>query len=323
MNAIERYRLPLPANQPHKRASAVVVAFAANALVAIAKSAAAALTGSASLAAEAVHSWVDTGNECFVLAASRTAQRPADDAHPLGYGRESYVWSLYASLGMFALGSVMTIWRGLAQLAGREEAASSYMVGYGVIGISFLLEGYSFFQTVRVLRPKAAAYGRELFDHVLLTSDAALRAVFIEDFAALIALAIAGLGMALRQLTGRAAYDAAGAIAIGVLMGAAALMLMHVNRSYLEGRTIPPDLRAQVLRLLRSFPEVARVTYLYAEFIGPYRLLLLAGVVIAGERTQTELAQMLRNLEQRLRGHDSIGIAFLTLGSPEDEDVPK
>ena len=320
MKAIERYRLSLPA-EPRKRASAVVVAFAANALVAVAKSVAAVLTGSASLAAEAVHSWVDTGNECFVLAASRTAWRPADEAHPLGYGRESYVWSLFASLGMFALGSVLTIWRGIAQLAARDEAAASYKVGYAVIGISFLLEGYSFLQTVRELLPKAAKRGRELFDHVLRTSDAPLRAVFIEDFVALIALLIAALGMALRQLTGRAVYDAAGAIAIGVLMGAAALTLIHVNRRYLEGKTLPPEFRAEALRLLRSFPEVARVTYLYAEFIGPYRLILLAGVTIAGERSQTELAQVLRDVEQRLRRNDAIGLAFLTLASPEEEEA--
>src|SRR5206468_2578639 len=181
MKAIERYRLNLPAHERRKRGSAVVVAFAANALVALAKSVAAALTGSASLAAEAVHSWVDTGNECFVLAASLTARRPADDAHPLGYCRESYVWSLFASLGMFILGCVLTTWRGIVQLFAKDHPAASYTVGYAVIAISFVLEGYSLLQTVRELRPKAARRGRDLFDHVLRTSDAPLRAVFIED----------------------------------------------------------------------------------------------------------------------------------------------
>jgi cation diffusion facilitator family transporter len=295
-----------------------VVAFAANGLVAIAKSAAATLTGSASLAAEAVHSWVDTGNECFVLLAARSARRPADEDHPLGYGRESYVWSLFASLGMFALGSVMTIWRGVAQLGMRDEALTNDVVGFAVIGISFLLEGYALVQTVRELRPKAARRRRELFDYVLLTSDAPLRTVFVEDFTALIALFIAAAGMTLRKLTGHFAYDAAGAILIGIMMGAAALMLMHTNRELLGGKALPADLRAEALRLLESFPEVARVTRLYGEFIGPNRLILVAGVIIAGERTQSELASVLRALEQRIRQHDSIGAVILTLANPAE-----
>src|SRR5689334_20309853 len=76
----------------------VLVAFGANLLIAVAKSVAAVVTGSASLVAEAAHSWADTGNEVFLLIANRRAGRPADPAHPHGYGREAYVWSMFAAL---------------------------------------------------------------------------------------------------------------------------------------------------------------------------------------------------------------------------------
>src|SRR5690349_24891075 len=87
----------------------VLVAFSADVLIAVAKSAAAAVTGSASLVAEAAHSWADTGNQIFLLIADRRSRRPRDDAHPFGYGREAYVWALFAALGLFVAGAVVSI----------------------------------------------------------------------------------------------------------------------------------------------------------------------------------------------------------------------
>jgi hypothetical protein len=84
----------------------VLIAFGANFLVAVAKTWAAALTGSASMVAEAAHSWADTGNEIFLMIANKRSRRPIDPAHPLGYGREIYVWSLFAALGLFVAVSI-------------------------------------------------------------------------------------------------------------------------------------------------------------------------------------------------------------------------
>ena len=75
-----------------------------NVLVAAAKSAAAVVTGSAALLAEAAHSWADAGNEIFLMIANRRSRRPPDLAHPFGHGREAYVWSLFAALGLFVAG---------------------------------------------------------------------------------------------------------------------------------------------------------------------------------------------------------------------------
>src|SRR5215467_965495 len=94
----------------------VLVAFGANLLIAVAKSLAAALTGSASLVAEAAHSWADAGNEIFLLIANRRSRRPPDAAHPLGHGREAYVWSLFAALGLFVAGAAISIAHGVQEL---------------------------------------------------------------------------------------------------------------------------------------------------------------------------------------------------------------
>src|ERR1700744_3921462 len=101
----------------------VLVALGANVLIAVAKSAAAVVTGSASLVAEAAHSWADSGNEIFLLIANRRARRPPDLAHPAGHGREAYVWSLFAALGLFVAGAVVSVTRGIQGLTHHAPAA--------------------------------------------------------------------------------------------------------------------------------------------------------------------------------------------------------
>src|ERR1700746_603206 len=126
----------------------VLVALGANVLIAVAKSAAAVVTGSASLGAEAAHSWADAGNEIFLLVADRRSRRPADPAHPFGHGREAYVWSLFAAVGLFVAGAAFSVTHGVQALLHRE-AAENFAVGYIVLAISFLLESISFSQSIR------------------------------------------------------------------------------------------------------------------------------------------------------------------------------
>src|SRR6185437_8441868 len=157
----------------------VMVAFGANVLIAVAKSVAAVVTGSASLVAEAAHSWADSGNEIFLLIANRRSRRPADAAHPLGHGREAYVWSLFAALGLFVAGAAVSVTHGIQELI-NPEPASHFAVGYVVLAVSFVLEGISFLQSVRQAKPEAESVQRDLIEHVLATSDPTLRAVFAE-----------------------------------------------------------------------------------------------------------------------------------------------
>src|SRR5712671_1535252 len=212
----------------------VLVAFGANIVIAAAKSAAAVATGSASLVAEAAYSWADSGNEIFLLIADRRSRRPPDRAHPFGHGREAYVWSLFAALGLFVAGAVVSVTRGVQELF-HPGPAEHFLVGYVVLAVSFVLEGISFLQSVRQARSEAESLQRDVLEHVMATSDPTLRAVFAEDSAALTGLVIAAAGLAAHQLTGSPVPDATGSILIGLLLGSVAVVLINRNRQFLIG----------------------------------------------------------------------------------------
>ena len=296
----------------------VLVAFGANLLIAVAKSAAAAVTGLASLTAEAAHSWADCGNEIFLLIANRRARRPPDRAHPFGHGREAYVWSLFAALGVFvALAGAVSVTRCIQELL-RPEPAGRFLIGYGVLAVSFVLEGISFLQSVRQARSEAEPLQRDLIEHVMVTSDPTLRAVFAEDSAALAGLVIAAAALAADQLTGSAVPDVACFILVGLLLGVVAVVSTNRNLQFLVGEEADPRIRSAVLRALLEMPEVARVTYLRLEIIGPRTVFVTGDVDLTGDDTESHAAVRLRALEAKFCASPAVAGAVLSLSAPDE-----
>jgi cation diffusion facilitator family transporter len=298
----------------------VLVALSANVLIAVAKSVAAALTGSASLVAEAAHSWADSANEVFLLIANQRARRPADRAHPFGHGREVYVWSLFAALGVFVAGAVVSVYRGIQELI-HPEPADHFLIGYAVLALSFVLEGISFLQSVRQARSEAEVLQRDLIEEVMATSDPTLRAVFAEDSTALAGLIIAAAGLAGHQLTGSAVPDAAGSILVGVLLGVVAVFLINRNRRFLVGEEADPRVRSAAIRALLEMPEVARVTYLRLEVVGPRMVFVTGDVDLTGDDTESHVAVRLRALEAKVCASPAVAGAVLSLSTPDEPEL--
>ena len=297
----------------------VLVAFGANLVIAVAKTIAAGVSGSASMGAEAAHSWADTGNEVFLLIANRRGNRAADARRPLGYGREAYVWSLLAAVGLFVVGAAVSIWRGVAELLHGAAGSEDYRLSYLVLAVAFILEGTSLLQAVRQLRREANRFDADVLEYALQTSDPTVRAVFAEDSAALVGIVIAFLGMLLHQLTGEMLWDAIGSILVGVLLGVVAVVLIDRNRQFLTGEPGSPRIREAIAARLKDFPEVAEIRFLRAEFIGPKRLFVIASVDLVGDRAESSVARTLRALEQRLEEDPYIAEAVLTVSEPDDE----
>jgi cation diffusion facilitator family transporter len=301
-------------------AMTVAVAFAVNLLIALAKTVAAALTGSASLVAEAAHSWADAGNEIFLVVANRRSRRPAEPTHPHGFGREAYVWSLFAALGLFVAGAAVSVTHGVQELLNPEEA-SNFLVGYIVLAVSFVLESVSFMQSLRQAGPEAKAMERDLIEHVLVTSDPTLRAVVAEDSAALIGLLIAAAGLGLHQLTGSSIPDAIGSILVGLLLAVVAVVLINRNRRFLIGQEADPRVRSATIRALLELPEVARVTYLRLEIIGPRMITIIGDVDLTGDDVESHLAVRLRDLEAKITASPAVVGAVLSLSAPDEPSL--
>lgn len=297
----------------------VVVAFGANLVVALAKSFAAVASGSASMTAEAAHSWADTGNEVFLLIANRRSVRDADERRPLGYGREAYVWSLLAAVGLFVVGAAVSIWRGVTELLHGESGAEDYRLAYLVLAVAFLLEGTSLLQSLRQLRRDAKRYESDVLAYAFQTSDPTVRAVFAEDSAALIGIVIAFLGILLHELTGQVMWDAIGSILVGGVLGVVAVILINRNRVFLTGEAGPPRIRQALREKLESFAEVDSVRFLRPEFIGPKQIFVIASVDLVGDAVESSIARTLRTLEHRLEDQVPFVVeAVLTVSEPDE-----
>jgi cation diffusion facilitator family transporter len=278
----------------------IVVALFANLGVAIAKTATALITGSTAMSAEAAHAYADTGNQILLFVAQRRSTRPPDAHRPFGYGREAYFWALIASVGVFVAGALFSLREGIVELLD-PTGASLFVAGYVVLAVSAVLDGLSLRQAVHQLRAEARSLERDFLDQVALTSDPTVRAVFGEDVAAVTGDVIAFLGLLLHQLTGSPVYDGVAAVLIGLLLAGVGLQLADRNRDFLTGEQAPPRARAEVERVVSTYPGVVAIRELLVTFLGPRRLWVLARVDVDDDLTGNEVEDLTRSIERRLR----------------------
>lgn len=298
----------------------VIIALAANLLIAVAKTVAAVMTGAASMLAEAAHSWADAGNEVFLLIAQRRAARAPDSSHPFGYGREIYIWSLFAAIGLFAVGAGVSITHGIQELINPEPAAN-FAIAYVVLGVAFVLEGVSFLQASRQVRAAANRTERDVWTHVMRTSDPTLRAVFLEDAAALVGILIAVVGIAAHQITGSTVPDAVASILVGVLLAVISILLIDRNRRFLVGEVADDKIWNSALAELSAQPEVERVTELRLSMVGAGKIFLSGAVDLVGNEDERTAAVQLAALERRLVQNPYVVLALISLSAPGDESL--
>jgi Co/Zn/Cd efflux system component len=177
-----------------------------------------------------------------------------------------------------------------------------------------------FLRSVRQARPTAKLMERDLIGAVMATSDPTLRAVFAEDSAALIGLAIAAVGLGAHQLTGSATPDAIESILVGVLLAAVATVLIDRNREFLIGEEAP-RIRAAALRALLAEPGVARVTCLRLEFVGPRLVSIIGDVDLTGDDAESNVSVRLRALEAKMDASPAVAGTVLSLSAPDEPSL--
>ncbi|BCL17196.1 cation diffusion facilitator family transporter [Micromonospora sagamiensis] len=289
----------------------VVVAGAANLAIAVAKLIAGLLSGSAAMLSEAVHSVADTTTEVLLYAALRRGARPADPRHPFGYGKESYVWALLAALFTFVAGAGFAVTHGVTTILVHEHSGD-YLASYVVLAVSFGIESVSLARAVRQVRRESRRWRTTPRRFLRTTADTTVKAVFLEDSAALVGLLLAAVGVALSQLTGDELYDGIASILIGLLLLVVAAILAHSNVSLLVGRAVPGRLRREIEDELTDLPTVRRIDTLLTMQLGPDDVLVAAKVDFADEATGADIEAAADEAERRLIGrHPGIRYVFL------------
>lgn len=293
----------------------VLIAVGANLIIAIAKTVAAFMTGSASMIAEAAHSWADAGNGTLLIVAEKKSVKPADKTHPLGYGKESYVWSMIAAFGVFTAGSIVSIYTGIKEWHA-PAGETNYTIGFIVLAVAFVLEGGSLLQAYRESKRHGEEMNISALGYVIDTSNPTLRGVFFEDLAAVTGLVIAAIGMGLHAYTGQPFWDALGSIIVGLLLGVVAIFLISRNRDFLVGSRVSEVMHDYVLKELIAYDDIDSVSYLHLEWVGPKKIFMVAAVDIAGNQLEEQVAHKFEYIETQFRSNPLFQEAILTLSVP-------
>ena len=280
----------------------VLIAAAANIFVGVIKLVAGLLVGSSAMLAEAAHSAADTLNQGFLWASLRRSARPADERHPFGYGQERYFWSLLAAFGIFIAGAGFSIFEGLLALGG--ENSGSPLLAYLVLAAAALAEGTSLVRVLIQYRSEARRSHTEMLDQVRSSPDTTVRTTLFEDSAAMVGLALAAAGLALRQITGSPVWDGGASIAIGCLLIAVAVRLGMDSKEYLIGRAAHPKELAVIGDEIEQTAGVDHVVELLTMYLGPDHLIVAARVDfsedISADRAEDVADEIDRRLTERI-----------------------
>jgi cation diffusion facilitator family transporter len=295
----------------------VLLALAVNVGIAVLKALAGLFTGSAALLSEAAHSVGDSVTEVLLLTAVRRSRRPADRQHPFGHGKERYVWSLLAAVGILVFGAAYSFYEGLHTILGGRAEPTAPWVNYVVLALSFALEAASFTQGLRQLRRESRREVVTLRGYLRDPEDPTVKSVVLEDAAALVGLLLAFLGVGLHQLTGMVFWDGAAALAIGALLVVVAFQLLQTNMGLLIGRQANIRLVRRIRGYLEEQPEVEKLVDLLTMMVGTGRVLLCARLDFVDELTSAQLEQVCVRIDNRLRE------LFTTLDEVFLEPVPR
>jgi cation diffusion facilitator family transporter len=276
---------------------AIFAAFFANLGIAIAKIVAFVLTGAASMLAEAIHSLADTGNQGLLFLGGSRSQRPADELHQFGHGRERYFWAFVVALVLFSLGAVFAVYEGVNKLI-HPHPLEDPTVAFVVLGVAMLLEGFSLRTAMREANRERR--GRNWWHFIRTAKSPELPVVLLEDLGALLGLSFALVGITLNVLTDEPAFDAMGSIAIGLLLGVIAVVLAIEMKSLLIGEAASPDEQDAIRAAITADPDVLHVIHLRTQHLGPEELLVAAKVDL-GTRSSHDLALAIDALEVRVR----------------------
>jgi cation diffusion facilitator family transporter len=246
-------------------ARAVLYALGANFAIALTKYAAAVITGSGSMLAEAVHSTADCCNQLLLLLGLKRSKREPTLDYPLGFGKETYFWAFIVAIMLFGIGGMFSIYEGWHKLRQPEEL-SYPMLALGVLAFGIVAESFSMWGALREVNQSRG--DRDLWSWFRGSRNSELVVIFGEDLAALAGLAVAFIAVLATWITGNPTFDALGSVAIGVLLVIVAAAVAIEVKAMLIGQGVEAPVRAAMLEFLSRQPAIERVIELLTLHMG-------------------------------------------------------
>lgn len=274
----------------------VIVAFVMNLGIAIAKYIAFLFTGSAAMLAESVHSLADTVNQIFLFLGIRRSAKAASPSHQFGYGMEQYVFSFLVAILIFSLGGAYSLYEGVHKLMHPSDKLEHADINLIILGIAIGLEGYSSWIATRELKKTMGPIS--FFKYIRKTKDQVLVTVIFEDYAALLGLVIAGIGMTLYLITGNVLFDTLATLLIGTLLIGIAVILYREAKSLLVGESASADDQAKIRAAFETHPAVERLDELLTMHLSVNQILVNAHVKFKGGLTLEEVEDIIDEIEE-------------------------
>ena len=295
----------------------IYVAIGANLAIAASKFVAAGFTGSASMLAEGIHSFVDTGDGLLLLWGDRVSRRPPDASHPFGYGKEMYFWTLVVALMIFALGGGVAVVEGVQRLVD-PEMPEHLGWNYAVLALSAVFEGYSWFVSFRQLRE---ADGRAGFWRAVRSSkDPRTFTVLFEDSAALAGIAVAAVGLTLGAALGSPYPDGVASIVIGMILAGVAVLLARESKALLVGESADGESVASIRAVVEADDAVERAPHPLTMHLGPDEVLLNLDVRFREGLSADDVVTAVGRIEVAIRArHPEVRRIFLEIQPHPDE----
>ena len=303
---------------------AVLGALFANGLIAILKLAAAVITGSSGMMAEALHSVADTTNQIFLLLGLRFYKRPASGKHPFGYGKERFFWSFIAAIFIFGVGATYAIYEGIDKLA-HPHPPTNLGWAYAVLAVSFLLESGSIALALYQEVKEAHHEGLTFAQYLRESKDPTAKTVIFEDSAALLGIVVATAGLLLTdyQVGGAAGayWDGVASIIIGLVLAIVAFVLARSSRGLLLGEAANPKVLAAIKQAIESHPNVEHVVELLTMHLAPKQILINAHVKLRADLLTGDIENSIMEVEDRIkRAEPKVEMMFIEVAHGRQGD---
>jgi cation diffusion facilitator family transporter len=278
----------------------IFVALVANLVIAAAKLIAGLVSGSTGMLAEAAHSAADSVNEVFLGIGLHRDRQPADEDHPLGHGRERFLWAFMAAIASFLIGGCVSIVLAISHLKSPHPVEGGVAV-WIVLAISFVADGVSWLRSIRQARRQAKEYQIGTWRYLVVSSDPVVRAVVVEDSAALVGLFLAAAGLLLSRILGTGVPDFLASLLIGLLLAATAFGLARPLADFLVGRSLPAPLFERLAEIVRADAAIEKVVSLRAMYSGPEEAIVVAKIRPSAKLNIEQLARAMDDLDHKIR----------------------